>query len=223
MVPTFVIRAGFARPIIAPLFTPMPKLTAAARVHGPRAGHRGFAHRRILEPSNGFSMMHRMSRPLTSTLSRLVAGLLLCSALACAMTRERLPDLDRKFYDNLPSEADKDAFLRLQDTKRQPFLEQKGLWSRWSELTNAERDAVKRGEVKAGHKEFVAFMVWGPPADTQSSKAQTRDVRFHTFIRCTSGPRVGRYVQSNLDCDGTSSEVEIAVENNLITEIKHLN
>lgn len=168
-------------------------------------------------------MMHRMSRPLTSTLSRLVAGLLLCSALACAMTRERLPDLDRKFYDNLPSEADKNAFLRLQDTKRQPFLEQKGLWTRWSELTAAERDAVARGEVKAGHKEFVAFMVWGPPADTQGSKAAARDVRFHTFIRCTSGPRVGRYVSSNLDCDGTSSEVEIAVENNLITEIKFLN
>ena len=71
--------------------------------------------------------------------------------------------------------------------------------------------------------EFVAFMVWGPPADTQMSKAESRDVRFHTFIRCTSGPRVGRYVQSNLDCDGTSSEIEIAVENNIITEIKFLN
>ena len=168
-------------------------------------------------------MMHRMSRPLTSTLSRLAAGFLLCSTLACAMTRERLPDLDRKFHDNLPSAADKDAFLRLQETKRQSFLEQKGRGARWSELSNAERDAVKRGEVKAGHKEFVAFMVWGPPADTQSSKAQTRDVRFHTFIRCTSGPRVGRFVASNLDCDGTSSEIEIAVENNLITEIKYLN
>ena len=184
-----------------------------------RASHNS----RILEPPAGFSMMHRMSRPLTSTLSRLAAGFLLCSTLACAMTRERLPDLDRKFHDNLPSAADKDAFLRLQETKRQSFLEQKGLWARWSELSNAERDAVKRGEVKAGHKEFVAFMVWGPPADTQSSKAQTRDVRFHTFIRCTSGPRVGRFVASNLDCDGTSSEIEIAVENNLITEIKYLN
>lgn len=168
-------------------------------------------------------MMHRMSRPPTSTLSRLVAGLLLCSTLACAMTRERLPDLDRKFYDNLPSAADKEAFLRLQDTKRQPFLEQKGLWTRWSELSPQEREAVNRGEVKVGYKEFVAFMVWGPPADTQASKAEARSVRFHTFIRCTSGPRVGRYVANNLDCDGTSSEVEIAVENNLITEIKYLN
>lgn len=168
-------------------------------------------------------MMHRMSRPLTSTLSRLVAGLLLCGTLACAMTPERLPDLDRKFYYNLPSAGDREAFLKLQDTQRQPFLEQKGLWARWSELSNEEREAVKRGEVKVGQHEFVAFMVWGPPADSQASKAQARDVRFHTFIRCTSGPRIGRYVPNNLDCDGTSSEIEIAVENNLITELKYLN
>lgn len=168
-------------------------------------------------------MMHRMSRPLTSTLSRLVAGLLLCGTLACAMTPERLPDLDRKFYYNLPSASDREAFLKLQDTQRQSFLEQKGLWSRWSELSNEEREAVKRGEVKVGQKEFVAFMVWGPPADSQVSKAQARDVRFHTFIRCSSGPRIGRFVANNLDCDGTSSEIEIAVENNLITELKYLN
>lgn len=168
-------------------------------------------------------MMHRMSRPLTSTLSRLVAGLLLCGTLACAMTPERLPDLDRKFYYNLPSASDREAFLKLQDTQRQSFLEQKGLWSRWSELSNEEREAVKRGEVKVGQKEFVAFMVWGPPADSQVSKAQARDVRFHTFIRCSSGPRIGRFVANNLDCDGTSSEIEIAVENDLITELKYLN
>jgi hypothetical protein len=168
-------------------------------------------------------MMHRMSRPFASTLSRLVAGLLLCSALACAMTPERLPDLDRKFYYNLPTENDKAAFLKVQDTQRQAFLEQKGLWARWSELTNEEREAVKRGEVKVGYKEFVAFMVWGPPADSQASKTEARAVRFHTYVRCTSGPRIGRYVQNNLDCDGTSSETEIAVENNVITEIKFLN
>lgn len=169
-------------------------------------------------------MMHRMSRPLTSTLSRLVAGLMLCGTLAaCAMTPERLPDLDRKFYYNLPNANDKAAFLKVQDTQRQSFLEQKGLWARWSELSNEERAAVQRGEVKAGQKEFVAFMVWGPPADSQGSKSSERAVRFHTFIRCSSGPRAGKYVQNNLDCDGTSSEIEIAVENNTITEIKFLN
>ncbi len=169
-------------------------------------------------------MMHRMSRrPLTSTLSRLFAGLMLCGALACAMTPERLPDLDRKFYSNLPNQNDKSAFLKLEESQRQSFLEQKGLWARWSELSNEEREAVKRGEVKAGHKEFVAFMVWGPPADSQGSKTDVRAVRFHTFIRCSSGPKAGRFVANNLDCDGTSGEIEIAVENNLITEIKFLN
>ncbi len=61
----------------------------------------------------------------------------------------------------------------------------------------------------------------GRPADTQESKTPERSVRFHTFIRCTSGSRVGRWVASNLACDGTSSEVEIAVENGLITEVKY--
>lgn len=168
-------------------------------------------------------MMHRMPRFLVLPLSRLAAGLLLCGTLACAMTPERLPDLDRKFYYNLASDSDKQEFLRLADTQRQPYLDKRGLWKRWSELSNEERDAATRGEVKVGHKEFVAFMAWGPPADSQTSKATDREVRFHTFIRCTSGPRVGRYVPNNLDCDGTSSEVEIAVEGGLITEIKFLN
>jgi hypothetical protein len=170
-------------------------------------------------------MMHRMLRParlLASTLSRFAAGLVLCGTLACAMTPERLPDLDRKFYYNLPTTEDKSAFLRLDETQRQPYLEKKGLWAKWSEMSNEERTAVQAGEVKVGQHEFAAFMVWGPPADSQVSKGE-RQVRFHTFIRCTSGPRIGKYVQNNLDCDGTSSEVEIAVEGGLITEIKFLN
>lgn len=139
------------------------------------------------------------------------------------MTPERLPDLDRKFYYNLPSENDKVAFLKVQDTQRQAFLEQKGLWALWMDLSNEERGAVGRGEVKVGHKEFVAFMVWGPPADSKGRKTSERVVRFHTFIRCSSGPFAGKYVHNNLECNGTSSESEIAVENNTITEIKFLN
>ncbi len=142
--------------------------------------------------------------------------------LACATTPDRLPSPDRQFYYNLPTPADRSAYLRLSETQRQPFLEQKGLWAKWMELSPEEREAAKRGEVKAGNHEFTAFMAWGPPADTQESKGG-RTIRFHTFIRCTSGPRVGRYVASNLECDGTSSEVEIAVENGLITEVKYLN
>ncbi len=178
---------------------------------------------------NRMNRMNRMTmlRTLSSKISRMAATVVLCgtlgTTLACAMTPERLPDLDRKFYYNLPSSDDKAAFLKLQDTQRQAFLDQKGLWTRWSELSQAERDAVARGEVKVGQREFVAFMVWGPPADSQGSKAMSRSIRFHTFIRCTSGPRVGRYVANNLDCDGTTTEIKVSVENDLITEIKYQN
>jgi hypothetical protein len=177
----------------------------------------------MLEPSDGFLMMlHRALHSFTSSLSRLAAALVLCAA-GCAMTAYRLPDLDRKFYDNLANNDDRAAFLKLQESQRQAFLEQKGLWARWTELSAEERQAVQKGEVKVDYKEFVAFMAWGPPADIQSSRTAARAVRFHTFIRCTSGPRRGRYVMSNLDCDGTSSEIEVAVENDLITETKLLN
>lgn len=176
-----------------------------------------------LEPTDGFPIMHRMLRPvrfLVSAMTRFTAGLLLCSTLACATGPERLPDLDRKFYYNLPSTEDQQAFLRLADTQRQPYLEKKGLWTKWSELSNEERASVQAGEVKVNQHEFVAFMVWGPPADSQSNGG---DVRFHTFIRCTSGPRTGKYVHSNLECDGTSTEIEIRVTTGMIAEIKHLN
>lgn len=167
-----------------------------------------------------------MSRPSLRRLPRLgrqlLLGLVFLGPLACAMSPDRLPPPDRQFYYTLPSAEDKAKFLKLDEAQRKPFLEQKGLWARWVELSPEEREAAQRGEVKAGYKEFTALMAWGAPADTQESKTPARSVRFHTFIRCTSGPRVGRYVASNLACDGTSSEVEVAVENGIITEVKHL-
>ena len=148
----------------------------------------------------------------------------LCSLVAlfivgCANSPDRLPPLSRKFYYNLPSPEDQRAFLKLKEAQRQSFLERKGLWEKWSGLTQAERDAVLRGEVNVGFQEFSAFMVWGPPADTQGKEPKS-----HTFIRCTSGPKVGRYVPNNLDCDGTSSEHKITVDHTgVIVEIKFLN
>ena len=65
-------------------------------------------------------------------------------------------------------------------------------------------------------------MAWGLPAKVRDVEVRDRTVRYDTFIRCTSGPKIGDYVRDNIDCDGTSSEVEIAIENGLITELKYL-
>ncbi len=161
---------------------------------------------------------NRTVRASASVLRVLVYAIALS---ACAHSPERLPELDRRFYYNLPTPEDQDAFLRLEESERQAFLERKNLWSKWTALSSVERKAVATGDVKVGYKEFVAFMAWGPPADTKLTRADTREVNFHTFIRCTSGPKIGKYVHSNLTCDGTSSEVQIAVENGIITEIRH--
>ncbi len=154
------------------------------------------------------------------------AGLLACLALSaavsCATSPDRLPTLDRQFYENLENDREKEEFLELKPAERQAFLEQAGLWDRWTELTAEEREGVKNREVKVGFKAFAAHMAWGPPADTREEMAGERKVRFETFIRCTSGPKVGEYVRNNIDCDGTSSEVRLAIEDGTVTEIKYL-
>jgi hypothetical protein len=142
---------------------------------------------------------------------------------ACANNPERLPELDRRFYYNLGSEETQKEFLELRDEDRQSYLESKGLWKQWMALPEAERNAVGRGEVEVGFHEFAAFMAWGPPADTQTRDPDGKSVRVHTFIRCSSGPKAGRYVRSNLDCDGTSSEIQIAISEGVITEIEYPN
>jgi hypothetical protein len=140
---------------------------------------------------------------------------------ACAGNPARLPELDRRFYYNLEDPGAQAEFLDLRDEQRQAFLDKHGLWGQWTALPQEERDAVSTGTVKVGYHEFQAFMAWGPPADTQLKETKRRSVEFHTFIRCTSGPKTGRYVKSNLECDGTASEKQIAVENDVVTEIKH--
>ncbi|MCA9695998.1 MAG: hypothetical protein KC431_00640, partial [Myxococcales bacterium] len=59
-------------------------------------------------------------------------------------------------------------------------------------------------------------------ADVRMAEARGRSVAYQTFIRCTSGPKKGQYVRQNLECDGTSSEVQLAIENGIVTEIKYL-
>lgn len=141
---------------------------------------------------------------------------------ACAHNPERLPLVDRQFYYNLESDADREAFLRLKESERQAFLENKGLWQQWTALSAEEKKAVDSGDIEVGYQAFAAHMAWGPPADVKREEARDRVVNFETYIRCTSGPKVGRYVHQNVDCDGTSSEVQLAVENGVVTEIKYL-
>lgn len=139
--------------------------------------------------------------------------------LGCGHDPERLPALDRRFYDNLPTGTDQQEFLRIKSTARQGFLEDKGLWAKWEALPEAERTAASHGEVKLGFHEFALYMAWGPPADIQDRDANGRPMQLLTFIRCSSGPKRGRYVRSNLDCDGTSSETQVSIRDGLVVEI----
>ncbi|MCX4244287.1 hypothetical protein [Paraliomyxa miuraensis] len=144
-------------------------------------------------------------------------------ATSCAHDPDRLPELDRRFYENLSTGADQQEFLHVKSSERQAFLEDKGLWSQWESLPKAEREAASHGEVEVGFHEFAVFMAWGPPADTQDRDANGRPLQLHTFIRCSSGPKRGRYVRSNLDCDGTSSETQVSIENGVVVEIVYPN
>jgi hypothetical protein len=140
---------------------------------------------------------------------------------ACATSPDRLPELDRRFYYNLPTPQDQQEFLRLAEPERQPFLEDKGLWRQWMALPQAEREAAANGEIALGHHEFAVYMAWGPPADTQTRDVNDRPILVHTFIQCSSGPKRGRYVRNNLDCDGTSTERQVSIRDGVVSEIQY--
>jgi hypothetical protein len=150
-----------------------------------------------------------------------VLAMIMLAGSGCANNPERLPELDRRFYYNLDSARDQEQFLDLRDEDRQAFLERKGLWSKWIALPEAERTAVGDGNVEIGFHEFATFMAWGPPADSQTRDPDGRAVRQHTFIRCTSGPKAGRFVRANLDCDGTSSEILVTIRDGKVAEINY--
>lgn len=165
---------------------------------------------------------HVEGRLHASKLAVLALGSVLAiGGLGCSHNPDRLPDLQRRFYNNLDSPDDQKQFLKTRKKHRQAFLEERGLYQRWLALPDAERKAVQQNEVQPGFQEFSVFMAFGPPADTQVRTTEHRKVEFHTFIRCTSGPKIGRYVPSNLDCDGTASETQVAVENGIVSEIKY--
>lgn len=141
---------------------------------------------------------------------------------ACTQNPDRLPTPARNFYYVMEDPATQLEYLELEESERAGFLERVGLWQRWLELSNEEREAIETKDIQVGFKEFAAHMAWGLPASERDVESGGRVVHYQTFIRCTSGPKIGQYVRVNIDCDGTSSEVEIAVENGIITELKFL-
>jgi hypothetical protein len=150
----------------------------------------------------------------------------LCAAasmVACAMSPARLPDLDRRFYYNLSSPAEQSEFLEIEEQQRKAYLQKKGLWQQWVALPPAEREAAKGGLVELGFHEFAMFMAWGPPADTQRHDREGKPATIHTYIRCSSGPKRGEYVLNNLDCNGTSDETQVLVQDDLIVEVRYPN
>ena len=138
------------------------------------------------------------------------------------MTPERLPELDRRFYHNLPDPDSQEDFLEIDAGDRQAYLEKKGLWQRWVALPTKEREDASEGQVKVGYQEFALLMAWGPPADTVNRDVNDRPITQHTYIRCTSGPKAGRYVRNNLDCDGTSSETKVSIRDGIVSEIEYV-
>ncbi len=167
-----------------------------------------------------------MTATVPVVLRRLGRILVVVAAVAssgCVTTNpDRLPPLDRRFYENLSSAELRAEFMMLRASKRQAFLERKGLWAEWKRLTAAERAGVESGEVEVGFLAFAAHMAWGRPADVKVVESGAREVTYEIFIRCTSGPRVGQHVRQSMDCDGTSSERQIAVENGLVIELRYL-
>lgn len=149
-------------------------------------------------------------------------ALALTLVVGCTPSPDRLSSPARNFYYVIEDGAQQTEYLKLKEAERQDFLEKLGLWQQWTELSPEERDAALSGDIKVGYKEFTAHMAWGLPADVRMAEARGRSVAYQTFIRCTSGPKKGQYVRQNLDCDGTSSEVQLAVENGIVTEIKYL-
>ena len=164
--------------------------------------------------------MSNPSRTSTATAAAMLLSLAL-GAVACASNPDRLPPLERQFYDILETRQQA-KFLETKPKARRTFLDKAGLWSKWVALSEEQQRAVLERRVSPGATAFEAHMAWGLPADVQVKEAGERKVRFETFIRCTSGPRVGEYVRENVACDGTSSEVRLALENDLVTEVKNL-
>lgn len=153
---------------------------------------------------------------------RTLGAIALILLAACTPNPDRLPTPARNFYYVMEDDGQQLEYVKLKESERQGFLEGVGLWQKWLELSSEERDAVETGEIKVGFKEFAAQMAWGLPASVRDVEARGRVVHYATFIRCTSGPKIGEYVRENRSCDGTSSEVELAIENGIITEIKYL-
>ena len=72
----------------------------------------------------------------------IAASVFAALATGCVHSPERLPRLDRQFYENLATERDQREFLRLKKSERHAYLVDKKLWQAWESLSPEEREAA---------------------------------------------------------------------------------
>ena len=144
------------------------------------------------------------------------------SALACVTTPKRLSVHQRNYYFMLDSPAEQQSFLKLRKRDRESKLEADGYMEQWRQLTPAQQEAVSKKQVLEGFPIFAAHAAWGLPADSRQNKKAEKSFLRETYIQCTSGPRNGDYVRHNLECDGTSAELQLLIVDGIVTELTHL-
>jgi hypothetical protein len=141
---------------------------------------------------------------------------------ACSASPNRLPPLERHFYGVLKTPAEQSGFLKMNEETRKAYLVDRGYMREWERLTPPQREAVLRREVQVEMTQFGAHLAWGLPADSHEEGTPTTRAVIETYIRCTSGPKTDDYVRDNLECDGTSAEIQVRIVDGRVVAISHL-
>lgn len=138
------------------------------------------------------------------------------------MTPNRLPPMQRRYYGLLDAKSEQRAFLDMKKAQRERYIEERGWPSAWKELTERERAGVLVNRVEPGFRSFATHMAWGLPADRRVVETRGRKLVVETFIRCTGGPKNRQFVRDNTECQGTSSELQVAFEDDRVTQVQYL-
>lgn len=152
-------------------------------------------------------------------LGLLVALLLIA---ACAMRPERLPPVQRSYYRLIETQKERAVFLELDAAGRQAYVERRGFAQAWTALDPRQQASILEGKIELGFSRFAVHMAWGLPADEKQVLARGRRLWLETYIQCTSGPRVERFVFDHLECDGTSTESQVIFEKGKLIELRAL-